>query len=344
MAAASSLVPTSTTVCRKYPSARLLFSHLLKRQRSTIIKAAAPTAPSAAGAAGTAGQSAGEPAGSSQHARAYGRSRDYPGRLAGELGAHPGPVQASHLNHRERRNDSREPHGYRLVRAQATLEEHRKPPGQRDRGEITEEELLAQGPFGSSRRGHLGPDPGRRWIDASCGLSEARPAPRPADSGCPRSDPEMLDLLLKPRVPPNRRPLQVRSPAFVLVDTTFIRITGGPYLIHMDSFWGTVFGRVGSLSSALAHHGHKCPLGGHKSPPATATTISNFRVTAGPLRRGDPPGQAGRGRGRQPRHRRDLLLGPECTPGTVAATSVTSERAEARPPCASTTMSIGLSP
>ena len=35
-----------------------------------------------------------------------------------------------------------------------------------------------------------------------------------------------------------------------------------------------------------------------------------------PLRRGDPPGQARRGRGRQPRHRRDLL------PGRIGALAV----------------------
>ena len=50
---------------------------------------------------------AGEPAGSRQHAPAYGRCHDYPGGLAGELRAHPGPVQAGPLNHRERRNGSR---------------------------------------------------------------------------------------------------------------------------------------------------------------------------------------------------------------------------------------------
>ena len=138
MAAASSLAPISTTVCRKRPSARLLFSHLLKRQRSTISNTAAITAPSAGGCGGYGRESAGEPAGSRQHAPAYGRRRDYPDRLAGELRAHPGLVQAGHLNDCERRKGSRQPHGYRLVRAQLTLEKHRKPPGQRDCGEISE--------------------------------------------------------------------------------------------------------------------------------------------------------------------------------------------------------------
>ena len=50
---------------------------------------------------------AGEPAGSRQYRPAHGRGPDYPGGLARKLSAHPGPVQADLLNHRERRKGSR---------------------------------------------------------------------------------------------------------------------------------------------------------------------------------------------------------------------------------------------
>jgi hypothetical protein len=43
---------------------------------------------------------------------------------------------------------------------------------------------------------------------------------------------------LKPRVPP-RRPVQVGLPALALADTTLIKTTEEPDLIHTAGFWGT---------------------------------------------------------------------------------------------------------
>ena len=62
------------------------------------------------------------------------------------------------------------------------------------------------------------------------------PVSRRAEAGRPESEPFPIAF-----------PLQVRSLAFVLVDTTFIRIIGGSDLIHIAGCWGTVFGQIGCI-------------------------------------------------------------------------------------------------
>jgi hypothetical protein len=163
-------------------------------------------------------ESAGEPAGGGQHAPADGCGPDYPDGLTGELRAHGGPVQAGHLNHGERRNGSRYRQDYRLVRAQSVLEDHRKPPGQRDRGEITEEELLPEerlgsGPPGIDRRTRVDD---RRYTRAE--RSRGRRFLRP--TRLPSFGPEDTESVIEAMCSPHSR-LQFGSPAFVLVDTTF---------------------------------------------------------------------------------------------------------------------------
>ncbi len=101
-------------------------------------------------------------------------------------------------------------------------------------------------------------------VDASRGLGEATASvsssPRGLSSFGPRDAVSVTEATCSPPTAVHCKSDHRRSS---LVDMTHIRIIGGPYLIHMDGSWVTVFGRIGCIPSALRQEGtsgHKCPL------------------------------------------------------------------------------------
>jgi len=94
-----------------------------------------------------------------------------------------------------------------------------------------------------------------------------------------------LLLKLKPRLPP-RRPLQVGLPALVLVDTTLIKSTEEPHLIHTTGFWAPFFSQIlcaGGLSAIGAYEVKVLPWSwSPKLSPEPRTLVVPACQAAGP--------------------------------------------------------------